>query len=86
MRIGLINSSDVATAIRSICSQYSTTCPCSTRSASESRSSAFAGVGSPENSLLCVVSMLNFARRSTENAAMMSITYLSGSIIVGAIL
>ena len=35
--------------------------------------SALAGVGRPSNSALCVVSILNFARRNTENAATVTV-------------
>ncbi len=43
--------------------------PSAASTPSETQNSALAGTGRPQNSSCCVVSMLNLARRSAEQAA-----------------
>lgn len=77
MRIGETRSREVSTAISNTPSEERASIPCCHSMPSEAQRSDPAGVGSPQNSTVCVSSMLNLARRSAENAARTNTPYPS---------
>ena len=77
IRIGETRSREVSTAISNTPSEERATAPCCHNMPSEAQRSDPAGVGSPQNSTVCVSSMLNLARRSAENAVRTNTPYPS---------